>query len=1284
MKDDGEAASDGVHLEAFARESSTIHQAARDLHVHYGPGTTRTYRRLDGYDDHCPYPGLNAFTVDQAGWFFGRDRLTSQLLFRLDQCLGGRGPLMVVAASGAGKSSLLMAGMLHKINEGGLTPIGSRQWPQVVFTPTAHPIHRAAEALLASLPAGIPVPEILSVPDSDYLDDLLRLVVQTPGEARAPVRAVIVVDQFEELFTLCNDEAERASFITWLWRITGRDILGGPLAVVACGLRADFYSHCAQYPDLRRSLQKEQIFVGSMSPDELRDAIRHPARVVGLDVETGLVEVLLADLQTGRGGLVTSTPGNRVSATVDYDAGRLPLLGHALRVTWQQRNGQTLTLDGYHAAGGIDSAVAGTAEEVFSGLDENAQAETRLVFLRLVKIGTDSSEDVRRPLSHDELAYSSPSASTVIKAFTDARLVTATDSAFQITHESLLRAWPRLHNWLNDDRDGHLRRQKIEEDATQWLKAERDSSELYRGARLQLAIEWTADHDHDLTNAALRFVAASRRTARRTRVIERGAITALVVLLVIASGALKETLSLQHSAVQQRNLAIYNQVIADTDDLGTTDEPLSAQLLMLAYHMRPSRALGLRLISAGQESFPVLISATDGGGPLAFSGRGEVLASAGQTTKSALRLWNVAKASRPRAFGPPLPSSQRGIAFSIATSPDGRILADGSYRGTVRLWNITRPSHPSFLHLMETGSSGLVLSVALSPRDHVLASGSSDGAIGLWNITHPSRPQHLTSPLSVNSAVNSVAFDPDGNLLASGSNDGIVRLWDTADASRPRLIERLVPANQIPGNLGASPVTAVAFSPNGQTLAIADGGTITLWSLASSDHPRMLTPLKISSGAGLTALAYSPDSDLLATGSSDGAISLWNVTDPDHPVQLGSPLTTSDITAVNSVAFGPDGHTLASDSTDRAVRLWSLPPTVLTTTDAVTSVAISPDGRTLASGSSDGMVRRWDLTSPGDPYPIESLRAAAPGHSIDAVAFSPSDHLLASGSVDGTIRLWSLARSGAARILGSPRLMTAGYAVNTIAFSPDGRYLAVGSGGVVRIWDVTHPQYPDPVSTPPAPRPKLDSGASTVKSVSWSRNGRELAAAITYSNGTGTVRIWALGRNGVQPVVIIGPPSVVTSPSPTWSVAFSPDAPILASATDSIQLWKVTRSAHPVGRPLPASAAGNSIRSLAFSHDGHTLIAGNSDGTIQIWNVTDPSKPMVLGPPLTPGDATPANSISFSPTARTFADSTNGSIILWNLDVSYAIKRICVTEKDINRREWHHYVQQLPYSRSCT
>ncbi|MEU6315652.1 hypothetical protein ABZ873_32460, partial [Streptomyces sp. NPDC047014] len=513
-----------IRMEAYASDSGTIylaagsqHIAGRDLHLHYWDGSDRVDRTRAAGDagDDCPYPGLSAFGVEQAPWYFGRDALRARLTARLDDCLREGGALAVVAPSGAGKSSLLRAGLVPDLARGALP--GSRRWPVLVLTPTAHPL-RTLATHLAALTDEDPVELARRLAEAP--DEVAARLLSALAERRAG-RLVVVVDQAEELFTLVTDERERGPFVTALDRLARA---GGP-ALVVYGLRADFYARSTEHRPLREALEHRQVLVGPMDRTELREAVLFPARAVGLELEDGLVELLLTEL------------GVPVGTGESYDAGLLPHLAHALRLTWQRRHGSRMTVRAYTETGRIHDAVANSAERAYGELDAAGRRAAEAVFRRLVRIGDGVVEDTRRTVSAARLTegLDGAAAGAALVAFTKGRLLTRRQNTVTISHEALLRAWPRLRTWIDTDRADQLLRQRIEEDAAAWAGQGRDRAHLYRGSRLETARAWAAGAGGEsIGPTAAEFLAASTRLARRATALLRGAVAALVALTLLA------------------------------------------------------------------------------------------------------------------------------------------------------------------------------------------------------------------------------------------------------------------------------------------------------------------------------------------------------------------------------------------------------------------------------------------------------------------------------------------------------------------------------------------------------------------------------------------------------------------------------------------------------------------------------------------------------------------------------------------------------------------------------
>src|ERR1051325_5521365 len=427
----------------------------------------------------APYKGLLFFDESDADLFFGRETLTVHLVRRVEDIAIDSSSrfLAEVGASGSGKSSLVRAGLAVALRRAG--------WEVHIFTPGTNPL-RALEIQL----------------EAD----------QNKSESEG---LLILVDQFEETFTLCRNESECAAFIETLLGLAQKS---SRKSVVVIALRADFYSHCAQYPLLRQAVAAEQEYIGQMTTEELRRAIEEPAKRGGWEFEPGLVDVLLSDI----GAQGTSEP----------EPGALPLLSHALLATWERRRGRTFTLDGYYASGGVRGAIAETAESGFTDqLNQTQQEIARDVFLRLTELG-EGTEDTRRRAALNELVRQSAEATqlrAVLNILAEARLITLNEDSAEVAHEALIREWQRLHEWLTQDREGLRLHRHLTESAHEWERRGGDPSELYRGARLGQAREWALTNEEKLNAQEQAFLAASidqeqhdalEREAQRQRELE--------------------------------------------------------------------------------------------------------------------------------------------------------------------------------------------------------------------------------------------------------------------------------------------------------------------------------------------------------------------------------------------------------------------------------------------------------------------------------------------------------------------------------------------------------------------------------------------------------------------------------------------------------------------------------------------------------------------------------------------------------------------------------------------
>lgn len=1242
----------------------------------------------------CPYRGLASYRQQDARWFFGRERSTDTLVAQLRTVeRSGGGLVMLVGASGAGKSSLLNAGLVPALREGALNGESGRASTVVQLVPGSDPLAELARR----------IPELADVvrssaararrgssaePSADSAGSAGSADSRGPGgtdraadhddtelcaefvqatrealrawarrEASSDAPAVLIVDQFEETFTLCPDELDRRTFVHVLHAACTSLATDDPAPVlVVLGIRADFYERCLAHPELADALQHRHMVLGPLTTSELREAVTGPAKAVGLELEPGLAELIVREVSAGgpRGGGAS----HAFRAVGEHDAGALPLLSHALLATWQRRKAGRLTLAGYRAAGGIQGAVAATAESAWSDLDPAARTAARLLLLRLVRLGEDTQATRRRGTRRQLAAESTDPGKTEesLEALVQARLVTLDAETVEITHEALLHAWPRLRDWIDDDRHGNLLRQRLEEDGRAWEESDRDTSLLYRGSRLEQAHGWARSAgDTFLTRSAVEFLAASVRLRRRTVWIMRSGVAALVALALLAAGTAVV-------AWQQRDDAVFAQVLAEADRVQDTDPSLSAQLDLVAHRLRPDdEGANNRLISIVNAPLATPLLGHTGAVYLTtFSPNGRLLATA--SYDRTVRLWDVSDRSRPKPLGRPLTGHTSWVSSAVF-SPDGRTLATAGDDGTIRLWDIRDPAHPSLLGAPLTGHEGTIYLIAFSPDGRTLASAGDDSTVRLWNMADPAKAKALGALTGHTAAVRSVAFSPDGRTLAAGGDDDTVRLWNTADPRRPEPIGEALTGH-------TDLVHSVAFSPDGRTLASGSADdTIRLWNLADPAHATPIgSPLNGHTGP-IWSVAFSPAGDRLAAASADSTASLWNVSDPASPSQVGEPLAGAS-GEMFALGFSPDGRTLATGSGDSKVRLWSVP----TLDMPGSSGAFRPDGKVLVTAARDGRVRLWNVSAPGRPVPLGKPFMPADGYQR-SMTFSPDGRTLAVRTGHHALYLWNVTDPAHPVLAGSPLTLRTRFAgADSLAYSPDGSTLATAyEDRTIQLWDVRDPSRAVPLGAP------LTGHKGYVNALAFSPDGSVLASG----SADNTLRLWNV--SDPRHVTRLGKP-LTGHAAPVNSLVYSPDGHTLASGSDddTVRLWDVTdpRAATSQGSPLTGHT--ESVVSLTFSKDGHYLASGGNDNTVRLWNVSRPSDASAIGQAMSPNAKT-GNFLSFSPTGHMLGVSSGSDTVrLWNLDVEQAIRRVCSTTRGVLTREkWDEYLPRLSYEPPC-
>jgi WD40 repeat protein/transcriptional regulator with XRE-family HTH domain len=1200
----------------------------------------RRVRRSPGRrtaETRAPYLGLASFQPEDADWFFGREALTATLVERVLDGRAADGILAVTGPSGSGKSSLLRAGLIPAL-----------PGPSLLLTPGADPLGELA-ARLADL-AGRTDDVVDGVRGDPARAAALAeqaLSASTTGKA-GNRRLVVIVDQFEEVFTDGCTDAERTAFLTALQAIARAP------AIVVIGLRADFYARALRHRELAGILQTAQVVVGPMSETELRRAIVAPAQKAGLTLEDGLADLLLQDLRAS---------AHDQDSEAAHDAGALPLLSHALLATWQRRHRRGLTIADYRDSGGIAGAVARTAESAYAGLSPSQQRIARQIFLRLVHIADDTG-DTRRRVTLGEL----PPGDEVIEVldhFIDHRLITVTTDEFELVHEALLAAWPRLRAWLDADRVGLRTHRRLSFAAEVWRDSGRDPSTLLRTVRLAEAAEWAEDTRHaaDLNALEREFLAAgldhewSEQRAARGRSRRRQELLAVLLALSLVASVLAVIAFRQRiQADEERDVAISRRVAVEADKLRAKDVDLAGQLSLAAYRVAPTREARSSLLESS--SGPAVTRVLGSPGVLqtvAFTRDGRRMATGG--TDRTVRLWNVADRSRPAPVGRPLRAPE--TVFSVAFSPDGRLLVSGGGGGAVHLWRLdgdtVRDGGPL------AGARDTVYSVAFSPDGRTLAAGSADRTVRLWDLSDAARPVLLGRPLAgPGGAVQSVAFSPDGHTLAAGSAGGSVRLWRLG--ARPRALGA-------PLRVSAKVVFSVAFGPDGHTLATGGADdTVRLWDLTGGDRPRPIGKSFTGPKGWVNSVAFAPRGRTLAAASSDGRLWMWDLTVPARATSLPHP---GPVTAVVFVGAG----SLATSAADGAARIWDLPgPVIQAESGDIFSTTVSARGHILATASSAGTAQLWRLADPRRPVPLGPAihDAVRVGRASGASALSPDGRTLAIGGVDGGSQLWNVA-DPAHPVPLPARLTGPAAAIEGFAFRPDGRLLAAaGNDKKVWLWDVRDPRHP--VRT----GPPLTGPSNYAYAPAFSPDGRTLAAGSADSH----VYLWDVADPG-RPAPLGRP---LTGHSRyVFTTAFSPDGRTMAtgSADDKVLLWDVTDRRRP--RLLPAQLTGpdNYVWSVVFDGTGRLLAATAGDGTAWLWNVSDPRHPRAVATITGSADALYTDVFDTGRPLLVTA-GVGATVHLWNIDAGQAEADLCaVAGTPITRAEWNHYLPDRRYRPPC-
>lgn len=1145
-----------------------------------------------------PYKGLHAFQMTDARDFFGRDDLIQKLIDKMCDDAPYHRFLAIVGPSGSGKSSLVKAGIIPALWKGAIAD--SEKWFVVDMIPGTHPMDKLETALIR-----VAANQTSQLREQLQRDErgLLRVAdIILPGD---DTELVIIVDQFEEVFTLVEGEQARQGFLDLLW-VAVSDVRSRVRIVVT--LRADYYDRPLHYPEFGELIRSRMETVLPLTAKGLERAVRGPAERVGMTFEQGLVEQIVSQM--------------------NYQAGALPLLQYGLTELFDRRSGRILTNDAYQEIGGAVGALANRADEIYSGLTEEAQELAHQMFMRLVTLG-EGAEDTRRRATHAELLSLTDNTDLmeeIIDQFAAYRLLSLDHDAetrqptVEVAHEAILREWDRLRQWLNESRDDIRQERAVSRAAEDWKQHNQDASYLLRGARLEQIEKWRDATRLIQTPLEQDFIAESLKQRETERQVEadrkereaqlekrsqnflRGLVAVFALAAVISAGfgivALSERNAAniarddaQQSSNEFRSVAL---TFGSQDSFDNNQVDVALALAQEAVNMENPPLVAQQMFFEAATSTQIRWRITEHSSTVHdvdYSPDGQKAVTVSWDGRAII--WNI-------ATGEPLQMMQHdgGRLVGVSFHPSGDLVAITTWDDSMLMfWNLITDelvevsldsgwiNTPTFIadgnriivasqhgsiYIVDVSTKEMIqtiewqdaplLSVSVSPDETVIAATNIESEIKLWDIETGEILQTLRH---VSDTDNTIwifrsQFLADGEHILTGGGDSIMHLWHWQSGEIVRTYEQ------------QGHVQDITLSPDERLVATGDNqGRFYLWDVETG----RLVDTEVFHTQRIRNLEYSSDGTTVLTASNDRTSVLWDI----YGAGMADIMSTS--TEIDwRPSLSPTGDVIVASTfalNGAEIQIYDRRNGELINSFArhqelISALAYSPDGQLILSGEGSGRAYVRNAQT-GDLQTILDEH----NRGVRGIVFSTDGRMVAITESEGArILIWDTQTWEILQILDEPIDW-----VETAVFSPNDNTLYAGTrDGVIYTWNPHNGEYLGTVSEDL--NRVLDLAINTDGSLLISANGTE---AITWNTNMGE-RIHTL----------VGHTEAILH------ITYSPDERYIltSSEDDTLILWDAN-TGNPIHRLVGHS---DDVFAGYFSDDGQT-ITSISSFEIMRWDV---------------------------------------------------------------------------------